>query len=151
MEKLAKYGEQFIFYIPLVTAGSTAYQSSPTLASGDVTIKKDDGSSVNLAALPTASGVDVKVIISALELQAKQIRILFEDVAGAEWESDFFVISTYGHASAQHPNIGITMRGTDDAALESTLESISGDIDEIKGTGYDTGQHSLKEIKNRIG
>ena len=64
IKKLSKkYGEQFIFYIPLVTAGSTAYQSSPTLASGDVTIKKDDGSSVNLAALPTASGVDVKVIM----------------------------------------------------------------------------------------
>jgi hypothetical protein len=36
-------------------------------------------------------------------------------------------------------------------ALESTLESVSGDINSIKGTGYDENIHSLKEIKNRIG
>ena len=39
----------------------------------------------------------------------------------------------------------------DGLATEASIESISGDINIIKGTGFDTDQHSLTKIKQRIG
>jgi hypothetical protein len=85
----AKRGVEFIFGISLVSQADTKLlQNNPTLASGDVTISKDFGAFANLTTLPTvtpASGDQVKVTVSATEMTADNIMIVFSDAAGAQW------------------------------------------------------------------
>lgn len=116
-----KYGEAGIISgIPLITAGAVDYKTNPTLAAGDVQISKDDGAFTNLATLPTVtpSGeTSVKISLSAAELTCKRAAIRFIDQTGTkEWEDQEIIIETYGHASAQHPNVGWAF------ALEANVE-----------------------------
>ena len=109
MEKLVKYGDEFIFYISLKTAGSDAYQASPTLAAGDVKVTQDGVDFGNIDTIPVvapAGGTQIKVTVSVAELTGKQIQIQFIDAAGAEWKADTINISTYGHVDAQYPYFG---------------------------------------------
>ena len=109
MEKLVKYGEEFIFYISLKTAGSDAYQVNPTLAAGDVKVTQDGVDFGNIDTIPVvapAGGTQVKVTVSIAELTGKQIQIQFIDAAGAEWQDLNINIETYAHASAQKPYFG---------------------------------------------
>lgn len=94
----AKYGAELIFYVGLdsvATAG--AFQANPTLASGDVKISKDGGTLANLTTLPTvtpASGKLVKVTVSATEMQAENVAIVFSDASGGEWKDLILNIPT---------------------------------------------------------
>lgn len=91
--------------VVLKAAGAQNFQVSPTLATGDVKISKDGGGLNNIATLPVvtpAVSALVRVALSAAELQARRIAVLFVDQAGAEWEDQLIVIETYGHASARH-------------------------------------------------
>jgi hypothetical protein len=84
-----KRGVEYIFYLSLVSQADTKLLlANPTLAAGDVTISKDGGAFANLATLPTvtpASGYSVKVIVSATEMTADNVLIVFADAAGAQW------------------------------------------------------------------
>jgi hypothetical protein len=125
MEKLVKYGTEFIFYIALKTAGSDAYQVNPTIAAGDVKVTQDGVDFGNIDTIPVvtpAGGTQVKVTVSVAELTGKQIQIQFIDAAGAEWKADTINISTYGHASAQHPFFG---EGLFDRVLDSSTHNIN--------------------------
>jgi hypothetical protein len=91
--------------VVLKTAGAQNFQPNPTLAAGDVKISKDGGALANIAALPVVTPAGsrlVRVSLSAAELQAQRIAVLFVDQAGAEWEDKIIVIETYRHASAAH-------------------------------------------------
>lgn len=85
-----KYGEAYTFYMSLVSRASRPqFQASPTLASGDVKIAIDDGAPANLATLPTVDGdftKQIKVSLSADEMEGNNIRVLFSDQAGDEWD-----------------------------------------------------------------
>jgi hypothetical protein len=75
--------EDFEFTITLADmAVSGKFKSSPTLASGDFKISKDGGSFANLATLPSvepAASVGVKVALSATEMNADRILVVWED------------------------------------------------------------------------
>ncbi len=79
----------FIFYISLVSQSDTKLlQSNPTLAIGDVKISKDGGVLTNITTLPVVTpvgGKSVKVALSAPEMNADNIVVLFSDVSGDEW------------------------------------------------------------------
>jgi hypothetical protein len=85
----AKRGVEYIFYVSLVQQADTKLlQGTPTLAAGDVTISKDGGAFANLTTLPTvtpAAGKSVKVTVSATEMTADNVLIVFSDAAGAQW------------------------------------------------------------------
>lgn len=89
------YGKAKTYYTILLEAGSRDAKANPTLATGDVQISKDGGAFANLATLPTvspASGVQVKIVLSATECQAKDITIRFKDqTATAEWEEQTII------------------------------------------------------------
>ena len=109
MEKLVKYGEEFVFYVSLKTAGSDSYQVNPTLAVGDVKVTQDGVDFGNIDTIPVVApigGTQVKVTVSIAELTGKQIQIQFIDAAGAEWKAATINIETYAHADAQHPYRG---------------------------------------------
>lgn len=83
-----QYGYAYEFYTGLISQSNTkTFQSNPTLASGDVKIRKDGGSEANVTTLPTVlgSGKVVKVVLSATEMEADNITLTFADASGAEW------------------------------------------------------------------
>jgi hypothetical protein len=86
-------GEDFITYICLqdmAIAGS--FKANPTIASGDFKVSIDDGATANLATLPTvspASGIWVKVVLSAGEMTGANIKIQgIDQTTPKEW-ADF--------------------------------------------------------------
>jgi len=87
----------YSFEVPLEPAGGDdAFQSNPTLAEGDVKVSKDGGSFANITTLPTAidAGSVVTVALSADEMNADRIVVLFHDAAGDEWRDAFAEVFT---------------------------------------------------------
>ncbi len=70
------------------------FKANPTLAAGDVKISKDNGSLANLTSLPTvnpASGKIVDVALTATEMNADKVTVIFSDqTSPPEW-CDFAV------------------------------------------------------------
>lgn len=106
-----KRATEFIFYIGLTSQADTkVFQSNPTLATGDVKISKDGGALADLNTLPDVdpnSSKLVKVLVSASEMTADNIQIVFSDASGAEW-CDLIV------------NIQTSARQVDDLAYPQT-------------------------------
>jgi hypothetical protein len=83
-----QYGYAYEFYTGLISQANTKiFQVNPTLAAGDVKIRKDGGAESNVTTLPTVlgSGKVVKVVLSATEMEADNITLTFADAAGSEW------------------------------------------------------------------
>lgn len=93
-----KRGTAWVGYTALVSQADTKLlQANPTLAAGDVKISKDGGAFANLATLPDAepdAGAAVRIQLSAAEMTADNIVILFVDAAGAEWCSQCITLQT---------------------------------------------------------
>jgi hypothetical protein len=105
---LVKYATSVTIHgLKLVAAGSSDYQASPTLASGDVTVTKDGGSETNITTLPVvapASSKNVSLTLSAAETQCRAVTVNFVDQTGTkEWADNSFQFYTYGHPSAFLP------------------------------------------------
>lgn len=88
----------YSFDVALVSQADTRlFQVNPTLATGDVKVAIDEGAFANLTALPTvtpASGRNVKVALTAAEMNGSRITVQFADVSGAEWCELLYVIET---------------------------------------------------------
>jgi hypothetical protein len=84
-----KRGVALELWVGLASQADTKLlQANPTLAAGDVKVSKDGGALANLATLPTvtpAAGKIVKVSLSAAEMTADNVTVVFSDAAGAEW------------------------------------------------------------------
>lgn len=71
------------------------FKSSPTLAAGDVKVRGDSGAFSNITTLPTATGKAVKVDLSATEMNADVVTVLFADQTDPpEWADFMFSIPT---------------------------------------------------------
>ena len=154
------WGVSKTFDLPLVTYGATDFVTGVTLATGDVKISKDGGAFANIATLPTINGAWMEVTLSATEMEASRIKVQVVDQTATKiFEDTGAIMSTFLMATVATEATLESISGDiqdinlelDGLAQESTLESISGDINTIKGTGFDTNVHSLKEIKHRIG
>ena len=92
-------GAAFTFYAALVsTADTDIFKTSPTLAAGDVLVSKDGGDFANIGTLPTqvqSSGV-LAVGLSADEMNADIVTVLFHDASGSEWQDALVTIYTSG-------------------------------------------------------
>ena len=119
-----KRNVSFSFYTSLVSqAAPAAFQTNPTLATGDVKVSKDGGAFANLGTLATvtpAGSKSVKVQLSAAEMNAEDVLVLFSDAAGAEWCDKLVSIRTglrqiddlvTGGAGALSRTIGVTVGG----------------------------------------
>lgn len=83
-----QYGYAYEFYVGLISQANTKiFQVNPTLAAGDVKVRKDGGSEANITTLPTVlgSGKIVKVVLSSTEMAADNVTLQFADAAGSEW------------------------------------------------------------------
>lgn len=87
---MAKIGE--IYYGRLSLFKNSELVDNPTIAAGDVTVVKADGSVANIATLPAVNVSDTRIIefaLSALEMVGsvgQSVTVLFEDQADDEWE-----------------------------------------------------------------
>ena len=87
-----------IFYIALASQASPGlFQGSATIAAGDFKVSIDGAAFNNLTTLPTvtpAAGKQVKISLSAAEMNGDNITVLCSDAAGAEWNDQFIEIQT---------------------------------------------------------
>ena len=90
--------------IPIPKAGLRDFADSGdwTPAAGDVKISKDGGSLANIGTLPTYTNGAWQFVFTATENQAATIEVQIVDSATKAIEDQFFIIETYGHASALH-------------------------------------------------
>lgn len=120
-----KRGAEHIFYVGLVSkADAKLLKGSATLAAGDVQVSKDGGAFANLTTLPAvtpAGGKAIKVTLSATEMTADNVTVVFSDVAGDEW-CDLIV------------NIPTAARQIDDLATQTSVDTIDNFIDTEIGT-----------------
>jgi hypothetical protein len=89
--------------IPIIKRGVVdfAVTADWTPASGDVKVSKDGGTEANIGTLPVINGtVGWKFVFSDAELQCKSLTVRVVDSATKAVEDQFFVVETYGHASA---------------------------------------------------
>ena len=91
-------GAAFSFELSLVSQADTdVFQDNPTLAAGDVKIIKDGVLDGNIDTLPTAVTSLTRVItvaLSAEEMTADRVTVLFHDAAGDEWQDAIITIYT---------------------------------------------------------
>lgn len=94
-----KRGEDFGFSISLEDMGAAgSFKANPTIAAGDFKVSKDDGAFANLNTLPSvapASGVAVKLILSATEMTADKVYVTWIDqTSPKEWADGSICILT---------------------------------------------------------
>ncbi len=86
-------GEDFVIRVALADmAAAGSFKSSPTIAAGDFKVDKDGGGLTNLATLPTvdpASTVLVKISLSATEMTADVVTLVFIDQTSPKEWADF--------------------------------------------------------------
>lgn len=108
MELLRKYGVPCDVYFPLVKADAQDFATSSdyTHASGDVKISQDGGAAATATNAPSAitmgHGAMWKLTLTATEMEAALIMVTIIDGATKAVEDQAILLSTYGHASAQH-------------------------------------------------
>jgi hypothetical protein len=97
-EQWPKKAQAYTFYLGLLTQADTRLlKANPTLAAGDVKVSKDGGAFANLTTLPDAypaAGRAVRVQLSAPEMTADNVVVVFTDAAGAEWCDALVSITT---------------------------------------------------------
>ncbi|MEZ4542116.1 MAG: hypothetical protein R3C43_19235 [Chloroflexota bacterium] len=107
------------FYVSLRSQSNVKlFQTNPTLAAGDVKVSKNGGTLANLATLPTvvSSGKLVKVALSATEMTADNVTVIFSDAAGDQW-CDLTVNIQTVNASVPAQVVGI------DAGVITSIQS----------------------------
>lgn len=75
--------EDFVIYVGLEEVLSPGrFKADPTLAAGDVKVKKDTGAPANITTLPAVDAAGervVRVALTATEMNADVITIIFRD------------------------------------------------------------------------
>jgi len=95
-----KKGEAFYWETELYSQADTnIFQPNPTIVEGDVLVYKDGVLDGNIDILPTPIGGSSTVAcqLSATEMNADRIKVVFEDAADEEWCSqsyEFFTVTT---------------------------------------------------------
>lgn len=91
-------GVAFSFETSLVSVADTdTFQDNPTLAAGDVIVIKDGVKDDNIDTLPTAVTNATRVLsvaLSATEMNADRVTVLFHDAAGDQWQDQLVTIYT---------------------------------------------------------
>lgn len=95
---LPKKNTAYTFNLSLVDrANRPQFRANPTLALGDFKVSTDGGAFANLGTTPTvepATSTNVKVVLSAGEMNGDRIVIQAIDAAGAEWDDVVVYIDT---------------------------------------------------------
>jgi len=133
-----KRGEAYNFEVALVDQSDIdVFKTSPTLAAGDVLVSKDGGATSNISSLPTEIGSTgiLKVTLTAAEMTADRVAVLFHDQTGDEWQDLLVTIQT------------VTDNQIDDLATATDLATVDSNVDAIL---LDTGTDGVKVADGAI-
>lgn len=88
--------EAYTFYVSLVDISDPDnFKANPTIAAGDFKISIDDAAFINLTNLPTATpsgSIQVKIVLTATEMNGDKINVQGIDAAGDEWQDAYITI-----------------------------------------------------------
>lgn len=135
MEILRKYGTQTIVYFPLIERGVLDFNDDPAVfAAGDTKMMKDGASFGNTSNNPAHEGMGVySLTLTAAELQAGVVVVtIIDQTSPKAWEDQALVISTYGHASAQHAFDLDSSTVNLSSSTELQIDHIEADTDELQ-------------------
>lgn len=139
-------------YIPIVKRASVdfAVGADWTPAGGDVKISIDGAAAANIGTLPTAvvmgNTAMWKFVFTNGELTGKLISVSVSDSATKVVEDQFFLIETYGHASAMY------QADLSAANLPANVVQIGGDtqsatdLKDFADAGYDPATHKVQGV-----
>ena len=113
---LRKYGEATIIPFTLFEIDGINFKVDAVWASGDVKLMKDEGAEVNITVAFIDKGQGYSQALTAANMQFARGKLYIVDQGTKAWLDTGITIETYGHASAQHPNIGWAF------ALEANVE-----------------------------
>lgn len=150
-------GVQYVFSTTLFSQSDDQIQESPTLATGDVQVSKDGGALANIATLPSespsGSGI-VQVTLSATEMDADEVVVLFKDAAGDEWHNQSIIIHTiasgkqFDDLSTVNDIWGHTTRTLTQGAASVTA-AVEGDVITVyRGTYWSVSLTGLGDLSN---
>lgn len=154
-----------ILYVGLVSQADTrAFQSNPTIASGDFKVSLDGGALANLSTLPAvtpASSKMVKITLSQAETNADNVTVVCADAAGSEWCDLIINIQTVARQIDDIPTAnqnadalldrsdaieaGLTPRG----ALRLNTAVLAGKVSGA-GSGTEVFRNAVADSKARI-
>ena len=120
---LRKYGESTIIPFTLFEIDGIDFKIDAVWALGDVKLLNDESGEANITVAFTDEGQGYSQALTAANMQFARGQLYIVDQGTKAWLDTGITIETYGHANSQHPNIGVAMRGTDNAALEVTLNA----------------------------
>ena len=137
-----KKGVAFSFTTALTDQSDTKLlKANPTLATADCQVSKDYGAFANLATLPDAepdAGYAIRVQLSATEMDADVVTVLFHDTSGAEWCDQVITIltdtATIGEIEAQTDDIGASGAGLTAIPTIASVASVE-TVQAIAATG----------------
>ena len=132
-----KYNTIVDLYTIVIDRGRTDAEVAPTLVAGDVQISKDGGSFTTLTNLPTVApsgGVQIRVSLTATEVQCKIGMVRFKDqTAPPAWEEQTIVFYTYGNVSAYDTRDFTTQQNLIDGIWNETVTSSNHNTDNSTG------------------
>lgn len=120
-------GSSYSFEVSLIDQSDTdLFKANPTLAAGDVVVYQDGALDGNIDSLPTAIGASavLTVTLSASEMDADRVTVLFSDQAGDEWCDLLVHIETAGQTLD-------TIDGNVDSILTDTGTTLDGKLNTI--------------------
>lgn len=120
MTELIRNRASQTFRRALISRSTNEFQVAPTLAIGDVMVKKDAGAWANIATLPTV-GADEEILVtlSQAETDCSELLIRYKDVAGAQWHDALDVFSPKDFGVVDFPFYMVLLNG--DPALGKTI------------------------------
>jgi len=103
-QEMRKYGVEATFNFPLTDRGTLDFEATPVApTTGDTKVIKNEGTAANTDNDPGTETFGVySLVLTATEMQAARIIVTIVDSATKLWEDHAILITTYGHASAQH-------------------------------------------------
>lgn len=128
----------FSFEVALVSQADTdIFKTTPTLATGDVTVSKDGGAFANIGTLPSeiSDGV-LTVALTGAEMTADRVVVLFNDAAGDEWQD--LVVSIHTVTTSQIDDLATAAVATEGRLAELDAANVPADVDAVlSDTGTD--------------
>ena len=122
---IAYYGAPFTLYISLESQSTPGkFVTDPTIAAADFNVSKDDGTFAALTTTPTvdpSGSVQVKIELSATEMQADVVSVVCQDTAGDQWFDQRIDIHTTRVPYAEVDSVtSATIFASSDLSLSST-------------------------------
>lgn len=132
----AKYGVQTTFVFTAQKRGFPDFAATAdwTPATGDTKVSKDAGAVANTTNNPAvvSGGVGWSLVLTATEMQAARLYVQIVDSATKAIEDVFFVIETFGNASAAYA-FDLSVASPVVASVTGAVGSVTGAVGSVTG------------------